>query len=58
MHMLEGVDETVILTQVERLKKIKLFLKITRITISKATDECKDTAGNENKLFEMYTNFN
>ena len=54
LQMLENVDSTVILTQVDRLKKIKLFLKITQITILKASDECKDTTGNENKLFEMY----
>ncbi len=41
------------LNQLQKLKVIKLLFKILKITLSKSTEECKTTEGNEKNMFGM-----
>ena len=53
LQVLEGFYDDINLPKVERFRKNKIFLKITRLITIKANEECLETQGNENKLFDM-----
>jgi len=51
--VLDDGDQRINLSDQDKMKILKMFLKLARITADKANDEMQETAGNERMLFEM-----